>query len=74
MLFLNDQKQQSLLFNIVLGVLASAIRREREIEGLDKKGRKKTTPIYRSHDGLHIKSQEICQKKKPKKQNSRNYK
>ena len=45
-----------LLFNIVLGVLATAIRQEKEIKGIQiRKGRSKTVIICRWHDSAHRK-------------------
>ena len=42
-----------LLFNIVLQVLATAIRRERNRRNPDRKGRSKTFTLCRWHDTVH---------------------
>lgn len=39
-----------LLFNIILEFLDSGIREEKEIKGIDWKGRNKSIFIYRQHD------------------------
>ena len=44
-----------LLFNIVLEVLATAIRTEKEIKESDRKRRSKTLTVCRRHDPLHRK-------------------
>lgn len=51
----------SLLFNIVLEVLASVTRPKKELKGTQM--RNKTVPICRWHDHLHRKSQKIYKKR-----------
>ena len=55
----------SLFFKIVLEVLASAIRGEREIKYTNWKGRSKTLFVHRRHCCLCRKSQRINKQKSP---------
>lgn len=44
----------SLLFNIVLNILARAVKEETKIKGVKyRKEGTKTDPLYRQHDGQH---------------------